>query len=54
MSNLPEMHPSGMPLERWHYPFKTDEERELVIKWNKKHDKESKRKQMDALEPAPF
>lgn len=24
------MHPSGMTMERWHWPFKTEYERELV------------------------
>jgi hypothetical protein len=27
------MHPSGMTLERWHWPFKTEHERELVRRY---------------------
>jgi hypothetical protein len=27
------MHPSGLTLDRWHYPFKTDAERELIRIW---------------------
>lgn len=43
-----------MPLSRWHDPFKTDKERELVIRWNKKQDKQEKKQQYDQLEEAPF
>lgn len=49
-----EMHPSGMPLSRWHNPFKTDQERELVIKWNKKQAKQEKKQRLDEVEEAPF
>jgi len=27
------MHPSGLTLDRWNYPFKTDAERVLVRIW---------------------
>ena len=31
------MHPSGMTMERWNFPFKNLHERELVIKYNNRH-----------------
>ena len=27
------MHPSGLTLERWNWPFKTEAEREKIIAW---------------------
>lgn len=27
------MHPSGLTLERWHWPFKTDAERAIIARW---------------------
>jgi hypothetical protein len=30
------MHPSGLPMSRWNWPFKTAEERKLVAAWFKK------------------
>lgn len=30
------MHPSGMTQERWDWPFKTQEERKLVVKYYEK------------------
>lgn len=32
-----QKHPSGMTMERWNWPFKTPEERKLVMKWYKKN-----------------
>ena len=26
-------HPSGLTMERWHWPFKTAAERQLVLTW---------------------
>ena len=37
-----DMHPSGMTWERWEWPFKTPEERKLVIAYMKKYEKEEK------------
>jgi len=28
-----EMHPSGLTMERWRFPFKTPEEREKIRQW---------------------
>ena len=44
------MHPSGMTLERWNWPFKTPEERKLVAKYFRKVDMQQKRN----IPPAPF
>lgn len=49
-----EKHPSGLTMERWNNPFKTYEERQLVIKWNKKRDKIEAEQWLDNLEEAPF
>ena len=46
------MHPSGMTQERWDWPFKTPEERKLVVKYYKEKAKEDKKKQLDNLEEA--
>ena len=46
------MHPSGMTQERWDWPFKTPEERKLVVKYFQKQAKEDKKKQIDNLEEA--
>lgn len=27
------MHPSGLTWERWNFPFKTQVEREMIVKW---------------------
>ena len=27
------MHPSGLTWERWHWPFKTQAEREMIMQW---------------------
>ena len=27
------MHPSGLTLERWHFPFKTPAERAMIVAW---------------------
>ena len=34
-----QMHPSGMTQERWDWPFKTPEERKLVVKYFRKQGK---------------
>lgn len=45
-------------MSRWNWPFKTEEERQLVIKYNRRIDREeSKQKEkdfFDTLEEAPF
>ena len=28
-----EMHPSGLTMERWRFPFKTAEELEMILRW---------------------
>jgi hypothetical protein len=36
------MHPSGLTLIRWHWPFKTEAERQIIVSWlavNKLSDK---------------
>jgi hypothetical protein len=40
------MHPSGMTWERWEWPFKTPQERKLVIEYMKKF---AKQEQANAL-----
>jgi hypothetical protein len=30
------MHPSGLTLARWNWPFKTDAERAIVARWFRK------------------
>lgn len=47
-----EMHPSGMTQERWDWPFKTPEERKLVVKYYSKQQKQEKKRQLDQLEEA--
>lgn len=32
------MHPCGLTLARWHWPFKTPQEREIVRRWIELHD----------------
>jgi hypothetical protein len=32
------MHPSGLTLARWDWPFKTPQEREIVRRWIELHD----------------
>jgi hypothetical protein len=49
-----KLHPSGMTQERWDWPFKTPEERKLVVKYYQRAKKEDKKKQLDKLGPAPF
>jgi hypothetical protein len=48
------MHPSGMTLERWQWPFKTEAERALVVKYFRKLDKQEKEVFLDLLPDAPF
>jgi uncharacterized protein HemY len=31
-----EMHPSGLTMDRWDHPFKTQQERQLVVKYFEK------------------
>jgi hypothetical protein len=49
-----EMHPSGMTMQRWNSPFKTPEERQLVVLWFKKNAEQEKKAMLDAIEEAPF
>ncbi len=35
-SSTPSMHPSGLTIERWQWPFKTLQERQLVAAYFKK------------------
>jgi hypothetical protein len=35
----PCMHPSGLSVDRWNWPYKTPEERAIVAKWFAKHPK---------------
>ena len=51
---MTEMHPSGMTMQRWNSPFKTPEERQLVVLWFKKNAEQEKKAMLDALEEAPF
>lgn len=48
------MHPSGMSLARWNWPFKTPEERELVARWYAKEQRRQRKDQLDNLPEAPF
>lgn len=43
------MHPSGLTMRTWNWPFKTPKERELVAKWFKKQEREKKLNQPSAL-----
>ena len=33
ISQTTEMHPSGLTMERWRFPFKTKEEQEKIRQW---------------------
>lgn len=49
------MHPSGMTQERWDWPFKTAEERRLVVKYFekiKRQETKDQKKQIHQLEEA--
>ena len=49
------MHPSGMTQERWDWPFKTAEERRLVVKYfekMKRQEAKDQKKQIHQLEEA--
>lgn len=57
----PDMHPSGLTMDRWEHPFKTAQERQLVIayfnKLKRKGQLEEAQKILDRvqqLEDAPF
>jgi hypothetical protein len=49
-----DKHPSGLTWERWNNPFKTPEERKLVVKYFRRIEKDEKQRAFDELEPAPF
>ena len=48
-----DKHPSGLTWERWEWPFKTPQERQLVAKYfdrvKKSADKEEKQKMLNEL-----
>ncbi len=44
-----DMHPSGMTQERWDWPFKTPEERQLVIKYYNRMKRQDKKAQKDQI-----
>lgn len=49
------MHPSGMTLERWNWPFKTPEERVLVKKYferNKRQEAKAVKERIHNMEKA--
>jgi len=33
MTQLSKLHPSGVTMDRWEFPFKTPEERKLIQDW---------------------
>jgi hypothetical protein len=43
------MHPSGLTLARWAWPFKTDAERVLVARWFAKQDHTQRGQDEEAL-----
>jgi len=43
------MHPSGMPLSTWNWPFKSDKELKQAAAWFKKQEREKGLKQPEAL-----
>jgi hypothetical protein len=43
-----------MPLDRWHWPFKTPEERKLVVAYYKRLQAWEKYEQLYRTEEAPF
>lgn len=47
-------HPSGLTWERWNWPFKTPEERQLVAKYFNKQRREERAKQYEGYEEALF
>jgi len=34
-----KMHPSGLTMARWMWPFKTDAERKIILRWMKRQPK---------------
>lgn len=44
-----QKHPSGLTQERWDWPFKTPEERKLVVKYFKKLERENKQNKVDPI-----
>jgi hypothetical protein len=49
-----DKHPSGLPWERWNWPFKTTDEKVLAAQWFRKEQRNEKRKQLDNFEESPF
>lgn len=56
-----EMHPSGLTMDRWDHPYKTTQERQLVINYFDKVWRKSLQitqqelaRKIDSLEEAPF
>jgi hypothetical protein len=50
-----EMHPSGLTMKRWNWPFKTAQERDTVAKWFKKEqyrEARAKKEEIHNLEQA--
>jgi (p)ppGpp synthase/HD superfamily hydrolase len=43
------MHPSGLTMRAWNWPFKTPEQRKKVATWFKKQEREKKLNQPEAL-----
>ena len=54
MEKFNNLHPSGMTWERWRWPFKTEDERKLVIAHNRKSRKAEKDRDLTNLGKAPF
>jgi len=48
-----ELHPSGLTMERWNWPFKTSEERKLVQQYFREHEAEEKLAMLARLQPPP-
>jgi (p)ppGpp synthase/HD superfamily hydrolase len=43
------MHPSGLTMAEWRWPFKTPEQRKKIVAWFKKQEREKKLNQPEAL-----
>lgn len=43
------LHPSGLTWDRWNSPWKHEEERKLVIRFNRKNDKQIARESLENL-----
>jgi len=44
-----KMHPSGLTMAEWRWPFKTPEQRKKIVAWFKKQEREKKLNQPEAL-----